>query len=195
MPDLPLITRARSHRGSIAFRTTATTHTYQDLLDRSAVLAARLLGAADDLEETRVALLVPAGFAYVAVQWAIWRAGGITVPICLSATEPEWEYALTDSGAGIVVTDSAMGAKVAPLCARLDLRLVDIDTVAAAAEKTLPEIAPKRRAMIPYTSGPTSKPKTLLTTQRTIPARIDGPGGGGEWAAPGPGRPGGKTGR
>ena len=57
--DLPLIARARSHSASIAFRTGTRTHTYQDLLDRSAVLAGTLLGDANDLQETRVVLLVP----------------------------------------------------------------------------------------------------------------------------------------
>ena len=43
MPELPLIARARSHAGSVAFRTATTVRTYQDLLDRSATLAAALL--------------------------------------------------------------------------------------------------------------------------------------------------------
>ena len=119
MKDLPLIARARSHSAAIAFRTPSRTHTYREILDRSAVLASALLGEADDLKEARVALLAPAGFEYVAGQWAIWRAGGIKVPLCLSATEPEWEYSLTDSGACVVMADSAMSAKIGPLCGRL----------------------------------------------------------------------------
>jgi hypothetical protein len=38
------------------------------------------------------------------------------VPICLSATEPEWEYSLTDSQASMVVVDGANEAKIVPLC-------------------------------------------------------------------------------
>ena len=183
MPDLPLIERARSHSGSIAFRTATTSHSYQDLLDRSALLAVALLGDADDLAETRVALLVPPGFEYAAAQWAIWRAGGIKVPLCLSATEPEWEYALTDSGAGIVAADAAMAAKIAPLCAKLGVRLVDIDAVTSAPAKTLPDIAPERRAMILYTSGTTSKPKGVVTTHTNIRAQIGSLVEAWEWSA------------
>ena len=73
MPELPLIARARSHAGSVAFRTATTVHTYQNLLDRSATLAAALLGEENDLNETRVALLVSPGIEYAAAQWAIWR--------------------------------------------------------------------------------------------------------------------------
>ena len=123
MPDLPFIVRARSFADHIAFRTASTSHTYQQLLDRSAVIASALLGEVDDLNEARVALLVAPGFEYTSSQWAIWRAGGIKVPICLSATEPEWEYALTDSRVGIVIADSANAQKIEPLCASLGVRL------------------------------------------------------------------------
>jgi malonyl-CoA/methylmalonyl-CoA synthetase len=173
MPELPLIARARLHGASVAFRTPETTHTYQQLLDRSASLAASLLGEAEDLREARVALLVTPGFDYVAAQWAIWRAGGVKVPVCLSATEPEWEYSLTDSGAGIAVVDAAAAAKIAPLCARLGVRVVNIDSAAAATPKKLPEISPERRAMILYTSGTTSKPKGVVTTHANIQAQIE----------------------
>ena len=183
MTELPLIARACLHSASIAFRTEARTHTFQDLLDRSAMLAAALLGDADDLNGTRGALLVPAGFEYASSQWAIWRAGGIIVPICLSATEPEWEYALTDSGAGIVITDAAMSAKIAPLCARLGVRLVDIAAITSAPAKALPAITPERRAMILYTSGTTSKPKGVLTTHANIQAQIESLVQAWEWSA------------
>ena len=183
MPELPIIARACSHSASIAFRTGTGTHTYQDILDRSAILAAALLGDADDMKESRVALLVPAGFEYAATQWAIWRAGGIKVPICLSATEPEWEYALTDSGASAVMADAAMSAKIAPLCNRLGVRLVDIDTITAVPAKTLPDITPERNAMILYTSGTTSKPKGVVTTHANIQAQIESLVQAWEWSA------------
>ena len=183
MSELPIIARACSQSASIAFRTGTGTHTYQDILDRSAILAAALLGDADDLKESRVALLVPAGFEYVASQWAIWRAGGIKVPICLSATEPEWEYALTDSGASAVMADAAMGAKIAPLCNRLGVRLVNIDAITAVPAKTLPDITPERNAMILYTSGTTSKPKGVVTTHANIQAQIESLVQAWEWSA------------
>ncbi len=181
MSDLPLFARSRTHAHRIAIRTPASAHTYRDLLDRSATLAAALLGEVDDLKEARVALLVPAGPEYVAAQWAIWRAGGMKVPICLSATEPEWEYALTDSGASVVIADAAMGRKIAPLCARLGVRLLDVSATATA--RTLPNVTPERRAMILYTSGTTSKPKGVVTTHANIQAQIESLVAAWEWRA------------
>ena len=166
MPELPLFARARTHAGSHAFPG----QSYAGLLEKSAGLAAVLLDGAPDLAGARVALLVPAGPDYVTGQWAIWRAGGIKVPVCLSATEPEWEYALTDSGASTVVADAAMAARIGPLCARLGVRVVDV--TARAESVPLPELSADRQAMILYTSGTTSKPKGVVTTHGNIEAQI-----------------------
>ena len=183
MNELPLVARARKHADHVAFRSGTTSYTYQQLLDRSGMLAGRLLGEASDLNEARVALLVAPGSEYAAAQWAIWRAGGIKVPICLSATEPEWEYSLTDSGSSAVIADAPMAAKIAPLCQRLGVRLLNIASVSAAPAKKLPEISPGRRAMILYTSGTTSKPKGVVTTHANIHAQIESLVQAWEWSA------------
>jgi malonyl-CoA/methylmalonyl-CoA synthetase len=182
MNELPLIARARSHSRNIAFRLATSTQTYQQLLDDSAVIASALLADADDLQEARVALLVTPGADYVAAQWGIWRAGGIKVPICLSATEPEWEYALTDSQASLVLADSANAPKIAPLCERLGVKLVIVSS-GGEPSRSLPEIDVNRRAMILYTSGTTSKPKGVVTTHANIQAQIESLVKAWEWSA------------
>ncbi|MES2571885.1 MAG: acyl-CoA synthetase [Verrucomicrobiota bacterium] len=184
MSELPLITRARSYKTSIAFRTATGQHTYSDLLARSSTLATALLQGTRDLEEAPVAALIPAGLDYFAAQWATWRAGGVTLPICLSSTEPEWEYALTDSGARTVMADGAMAAKIAPLCRSLGVRLIDVDTVQSPNNHpSLPELDLKRRAMILYTSGTTSKPKGVVSSHANIQAQIETLVHSWEWSA------------
>ena len=116
MPDVAFLARAHLFADRIAFCTPDASHTYQELLDRSAEIAVELLQDQIDLQEARVALLVSPGFEYTASQWAIWRAGGIKLPICLSATEPEWEYVLSDSQVSTVIADTANALKIAPLC-------------------------------------------------------------------------------
>jgi malonyl-CoA/methylmalonyl-CoA synthetase len=182
MTELPFIARARSHSSHVAFRSATSTQTYQQLLDGSTAISSALLGDAEDLKEARIALLVTPGAEYVAAQWGIWRAGGIKVPICLSATEPEWEYALTDSQVSLVLADAANVAKIARLCERLGVKLMNVSNISASS-KSLPEIDVNRRAMILYTSGTTSKPKGVVTTHANIQAQIESLVQAWEWSA------------
>ncbi|MBU6303082.1 MAG: acyl-CoA synthetase [Verrucomicrobia bacterium] len=183
MSDLPFVAQARSFGDGVAFRTATSLHTYRQILDHSAALAVALLDGTPDLCEARVALLVTPGFEHTATQWAIWQAGGIAVPICLSATEPEWEYALTDSEATILVADPVHAARITPLARRLGLRLLDATQPAPAIPIDLPRIERDRRAMILYTSGTTNKPKGVVTTHANIQAQIESLVQAWEWSA------------
>ncbi|MCB9875837.1 MAG: AMP-binding protein [Planctomycetaceae bacterium] len=173
MSELPIIARARQHSEAVAIRAVVGDRRYSELLARSAAFASSLLRGDDDLNEGRVAYLVPAGFDYVLVQWGIWRAGGVAVPLSLSATGPELEYTLTDSQAQCVVVSKAYGDKVAAICKRLGLRLTIVDDFEPTDPQALPTIDTQRRAMILYTSGTTSKPKGVVTTHANIQAQIE----------------------
>src|SRR6184192_193130 len=98
-----LVARAHGHAERTAITAPEETFSYRDLLDASARVAACLLGPGDDLREARVAFLAPAGFAYVATQWGIWRAGGVAVPLAVSHPPPELEYVIRDADAEVVV--------------------------------------------------------------------------------------------
>lgn len=175
MTELPLIARARLHSESIALRTESGERSYRELLDRSAAIASALLADADDLDEARVAYLIPAGFDYITTQWGIWRAGGVAVPLSLSATEPELEYSLSDSESHCVVVTRELSSKVDSLCERLGLRLLVIENLpdVADGEPSLPSVELSRRAMILYTSGTTSTPKGVVSTHANIQAQIE----------------------
>ena len=144
------------------------------MLRRSESIAAELLGGEDDIQESRVAFLVPPGPDYSVVQWGIWRAGGVVVPLCLSATQSEWEYTLSDAQVDTLIVASSMVAKIQPLVGRLQLRLIHLDDVSESETRSpLPELNGERRAMILYTSGTTSKPKGVVTTHANIQAQIE----------------------
>ena len=55
------------------------------------------------------------GFEHVAVQWGIWLAGGIAVPLPMSHPPAELDYLIRDSEASIVVADADERRGIEPL--------------------------------------------------------------------------------
>ncbi|MGI9475000.1 MAG: acyl-CoA synthetase [Rubripirellula sp.] len=181
MEQIELVRRAAQHGERIALCKEGSTWTFDDLLQRSSEVAASLLDGKSDLKQAHVGYLLPSGFDYVATQWGIWRAGGVTVPLSQSATESELEYAIKDSESRVIVTDREGRDKLSRLGERLDIRLTVMEEIEADAEVSLPSIGPERRAMILYTSGTTSKPKGVVTTHANLAAQIEALVNAWEW--------------
>ena len=173
MKELPLFERARSHSDAVALASESEPKTYRDLLERSETIASALLESRSDLGEGRIAFLLPAGFDYVSLQWGIWRAGGIAVPLSLSATEKELADTIDDCQANCVATSREFADRVNAICGRRNLRLLIADEIMDLSNVALPEIDPSRRAMILYTSGTTSRPKGVVSTHAGIQSQIE----------------------
>jgi malonyl-CoA/methylmalonyl-CoA synthetase len=169
---LLLIANAERHGERTAVVDSQVSFTYKDLLDASARVATALLAGRDDLEEERVAFLVKPGFAWVAIQWGIWRAGGVAVPLPLNSTRSELEYFIDDTHASTLVFDASAESLLAPIAAARSIRGLSYDQVLGCQPPDLPDIGSERRAMILYTSGTTSRPKGVVTTHATIAAQI-----------------------
>jgi len=170
--SLPLVARAEVRRDRTAIVSAEGTFSYGALLDVSARVASALLEGDRDLEEARVAFLVPPGFLHVAVQWGIWRAGGIAVPLAVSHPPPELDYVIRDADAQCVVADEAHAAMLRPIAEAAGTRFLAAEHLASTSPAPLPSIAADRRAMMVYTSGTTGKPKGVVTTHATIAAQV-----------------------
>ena len=104
---IELIERAAGHVGRTAIVDADGRHGYGDLLRASEAVARGLLDRAGtgDLAGERVACMVDPGLRYAAVQWGVWRAGGIAVPLCLFHPPRELAYVLDDTSAALAVAD------------------------------------------------------------------------------------------
>jgi malonyl-CoA/methylmalonyl-CoA synthetase len=106
-----------------------------------------------------VALLCNNGYDYARGQWAVWRAGGIFVPLCTTHPAHELEYVLKDSEASIAFADKAHEQILEPLVAQNKISFFTLDSIQSKAQQ--PKSAPKkvatmdmdphRGAMIVYT--------------------------------------------
>jgi len=170
---IPLIERAIDFQERLAVSAVAGDFTYSQLLQISRNVATRLLAGARDLAGSRVAFLVPPTHEYPAVQWGIWRAGGIAVPLCLSHPEPELEYVIEDCDAQILVASTELGSRLLPIAERRGRQLMSTEELSGGPQDDLPEIGSDRPAMIVYTSGTTGGPKGVVTTHDNIRAQIE----------------------
>lgn len=90
IPTLPLFSAAQQHardpqKIAILDTTKQQSFTFVQLLADAAAFKECIVGAlqlTDDLNERRIAFLVPNGYDYVVTQWAVWAAGGVCVPLC-----------------------------------------------------------------------------------------------------------------
>lgn len=168
MSEPELIARARMHGERVALRDSSRTLTYSQLLQRSESAAVHLLQGRSDLDGARVAVLLGADADFVIAQWAVWRAGGVCVPLSLHATPAEWEHVLRDARVEQVLTSPPLEPRISPLAAQLGVAVVQ----AGSARGQLPGVAETRPATILYTSGTTSRPKGVVITHANQRAQI-----------------------
>ncbi|GAB7037950.1 MULTISPECIES: AMP-dependent synthetase/ligase [Catenuloplanes] len=152
------------------------------------VAVARGLIAAGVQPGDRVALMSKTRYEWTLIDYAVWAAGAVTVPIYETSSAEQVSWILADSGAvALFVETTAHALLVSGLRADLaDLREVwQIDagglaTLTAAGEPVDAEAVEERRraaraadvATIIYTSGTTGRPKGCSLTHRNLLAEV-----------------------
>jgi malonyl-CoA/methylmalonyl-CoA synthetase len=174
---IPLVARAQGHPGNLALVEGDAFLRYAELLAASSAMATVLLDGRADLACARVALLTAPGIDHVVAQWAIWRAGGVAVPLCTAHPPPELAYVLDDAEVSLAVCDAAYAPTLLPLCDAREVRVVPANahrarTPSSDAPRALPCVAPERDALVIYTSGTTGKPKGAVSTHAILAAQI-----------------------
>lgn len=169
---LKIINQAHQNPNNTAIISAGKSYSYQALLDESQAFASILLENQTDLSESRVAFMVVAGFDYVKVQWGIWQAGGIAVPLCTTHPLASLQYVIEDTTAEIIVVSPEYEAILKDLATEKGIRLIVLGNLPTISIKSLPPIDSTRRAMILYTSGTTNLPKGVVTTHHNLEAQI-----------------------
>ena len=170
---LKLIERANNFNHRVAIKSNKISYSYQTLLNKSESIAIELLAGKKDLNEQRVAFLLDPSFQYVSVQWGIWRAGGIAVPLCVKYPLESIKYVLEDTQASILIYSKEYKNLVEPLFSNKSIRFIKAESFSNIFG-SLPDIDLDRRAMIIYTSGTTGLPKGVVSTHKNIEAQITG---------------------
>jgi malonyl-CoA/methylmalonyl-CoA synthetase len=167
-----LIEQAKKHLQLTAIVSDGESYSYETLLHAAQGFALLLLGGKSDLGETRVAFMVASGFDYVKVQWGIWLAGGVAVPLCITYPLSSLQYVLEDTQAKIVVVGSDFSILLQEYVQLKKLRFLDLGNLPQVSDAILPQVKAERRAMILYTSGTTNLPKGVVSTHANIEAQI-----------------------
>ena len=100
---LGIFKNAEQYADRVALRDKTGSYTYKDIIKASNRTASSLVGNDSDLKEQRIGFLITPSFEYVSILWGIWKAGGIGVPLNLSATELELTHYLEDSKISLLI--------------------------------------------------------------------------------------------
>lgn len=168
---LHLLKKAKNHTERVAIQSDGKEFTYGYLDQCSDEIASFLLGDESDLNEERIGLLINPNQNYVIGLWAIWKAGGIAVPISLSAKDAEQEHYLSDSNIRRIISSKKCKERM-NILKETKVEILNIEDINPLKKVAQPRLDLKRKAMIIYTSGTTNKPKGVITSHGNIEAQI-----------------------
>ncbi|HEX6934770.1 MAG TPA: long-chain fatty acid--CoA ligase [Streptosporangiaceae bacterium] len=178
--------RADRSPGAVVMRRREGEHTWTDVTaaqfgDEVRALAAGIIAAGIQPGD-RVGLMSRTSYLWTLVDYAIWAAGAVTVPVYETSSAEQVEWILSDSGCrGVFAETDAHAATITSVKSNLpaleNIWLMDsIGVVAAAGDDVSNEDLAARMAgrgaedlaTIIYTSGTTGRPKGCELTHRNL---------------------------
>ncbi|WP_441287561.1 amino acid adenylation domain-containing protein [Sorangium sp. KYC3313] len=163
--------QAERSPGAVAVASEAGELTYRELRRRADALARRLR-ALGVRPETRVGLCVRRTLDMVVALWAIFKAGGVHVPLDPGYPRQRLQVILEDAAAHLLVTERALSGLVPAGSAEVLLldEIVagadDAEDAQGGAGDALPAGRPDQAAYLIYTSGSTGRPKAVVIEHR-----------------------------
>ncbi|MEV4090255.1 amino acid adenylation domain-containing protein, partial [Nonomuraea fuscirosea] len=150
--------------------------TYAELDARTAALAARLAARGVGVESC-VALCLPRGVHQIVALLGVLRAGGCYLPLDVAYPAERLAYLLADSGAELLLTESACLDRLPetrPAELLLDAPVSDVPVADAPVSGIRgepgppPLVTPGNLAYLIYTSGSTGRPKGVQVPHRGV---------------------------
>ncbi|MGR7025765.1 class I adenylate-forming enzyme family protein [Geodermatophilus sp. URMC 62] len=164
----------RLHAGHTALRYADRSLTYADLDDAVRRFASALLSS-DLRPGDRVAVFAKNCPEYVITMYGVFAAGMVVVPVNAKLAGPELAVVLEDSGARLLVHDTASAALVAG-AADAGVRTLEIGAAfdrflaGGSADQPVADVPDDAVAWLFYTSGTTGRPKGAMLTHRNLTA-------------------------
>ncbi|MDI3387033.1 AMP-dependent synthetase/ligase [Streptomyces sp. B-S-A8] len=157
---------------------------------REVTAAAKGLIAAGLEPGGRVALMSRTRYEWAVLDFAIWAAGGQTVPVYATSSAEQIAWIVQDSGARFVITETEENSRtVRAACASMDdqprswelgngavleLARLGRDITDEEADKRRAALTPDTIATVCYTSGTTGRPKGCVLTHGNLHAEAAG---------------------
>ena len=156
---------------------------YSDLINHAFFVSQMLK---DLPPQSNIVFLAPQAYEFIPLQWGIWLAGHVAVPLCTNHPPPEWDYILQDTNTPIVLCHDSFIPKLSPLTHSRNLPLLtipDFFSVPTKFERKVEVPQKDSSAQIIYTSGTTGRPKGAVTSHSAIYSQVSSLTSAWEWSS------------
>ncbi|MFA7615166.1 MAG: acyl-CoA synthetase [Weeksellaceae bacterium] len=180
---IPLIQNSLKYGERVAIIGSKGTYTYSELYRSSILTAKRIISQTDS--DSPLLYMLPSGFDYLKVQWAIWLCGRIAVPVHVAHPKEEIDYLIEDTGSDLLIYDDSIIGHITDFD-QLKINKISISElqkIETEIELNLNEIDFQKDALMIYTSGTTGRPKGVVIGHRQLDAQIRSLSAAWEWSS------------